>query len=377
MSDTPRTANADLGALRIDRDRPKSGGGWIIGGVVLLVAVVGGAFAWQRMTPAKVVEVTAGTVRLVGPSDTGAVLSAGGYLLAERKANVSSKAFGRLEWLGVTTNSKVKKDEIIARLANADVTARLEELKADLKYRESEFARWKKAVDDGVEPREKLDRAENELILARKRVATLEAELEYTLIRAPFDGIVTKKYAEVGETVGPASGTGSGSSGGAIVTIIDPASIEMVADVNETNILKVREGQRCDVVPDAIPDRKIPGRVRQVVMSADRTKGVVQVKIELLEADARILAEMAARATFLREAAPAATRRVVAPPNSVRSADGRRVVYVIDGTKAKLVVVECGAEGEDGVEITRGLLGGEKVVTGGDAVSDGVEIKVK
>ncbi len=195
-------AQADLNTLRIDRDRPRSNGGWIIAALILVVAAIGGAFAWQRLGGgSKTPEVTTEVVRRSGPTEGGAVLSAGGYILPTRKANVSSKAFGRLEWLGVDVGSKVKKDEVIGRLANADLSARLEEFKADFLYKEREHDRYKKAVEDGVEPREKLDRAENELNLAKKRVETATAELDYTLIRAPFDGIVVRKSAEVGETV--------------------------------------------------------------------------------------------------------------------------------------------------------------------------------
>ncbi len=148
----------------------------------------------------------------------------------------------------------------------------------------------------------------------------------------------------------------------------------MVADVNEVNIAKVKVGQKVDVVPDAMPDRKIAGRVRQVVPTADRAKGVVQVKIELLEVEERLLSEMAARATFQREAAPAtAAKRIIVPRSAVRGGS----VFLLDSNRARKVAVETGAEGEDGVEITKGLLGGEIIITGGDPVEDGMEVRAK
>src|SRR5262245_45715696 len=131
MADESKAARADLSALRIDRNRP-SGGGWKIL-VVLGVLAAAGAFLFWRLGPTmRVPEVEVGIVRLAGSTEGSALLSAGGYLLPDRKANVSSKTFGRLEWIGVDVGSKVKKDEVIAKLASADLAARLEEAKAGL-----------------------------------------------------------------------------------------------------------------------------------------------------------------------------------------------------------------------------------------------------
>jgi RND family efflux transporter MFP subunit len=321
--------------------------------------------------------VEAGLVRLVGSGETAAILSASGYILPDRKADVSSKVFGRLEWIGIDVDSKVRKDEVIARLANADVSAGVEEAKAALKDAEREHARWKKIVEDGLERRETLDKAETAVQLARARLKQAEAAYEYTLIRAPFDGVVVKRLAQVGETVGPLGGGGT-STVGSVCTLVDRSSLEMVADVNETHIAKVAVGQKVEVAADARPDRKYRGEVRLVVPTADRQKGIVQVKIRLLDADDALLPEMAARAAFLREGAQAgAPRRVIAPKGSVRDRGGRKTVFVLDGPKVRAQEVETGAEGEDGVEIRKGLRGGEQVVTGGAAVEDGASVRIQ
>jgi multidrug efflux pump subunit AcrA (membrane-fusion protein) len=151
----------------------------------------------------------------------------------------------------------------------------------------------------------------------------------------------------------------------------------MVADVNETHIAKVVEGQSAEVTLDARPDRKYKGEVRQVVPTADRQKGIVQVKIRLLDPDEALLPEMAARASFLREGAAAgAPRKVIAPKGAVRERGGRPTVVVIEGGKARVVEVETGPEGEDGIEIKKGLNGGERVVTGGADVEDGMAVRI-
>ncbi|RPH39253.1 MAG: efflux RND transporter periplasmic adaptor subunit, partial [Planctomycetota bacterium] len=289
--------------------------------------------------------------------------------------DVSSRMFGTLEWVGIEVGSKVKKGEIIGRIANADIAAQVEEAKAALADAEREHARWKAVIDKGLEPKEKLDKAETQLQLVRARLKQSEAALEYTLIRAPFEGVVVKRLAQSGENIGPAGGV---ATGGSLCTLIDRASLEMVADVNETNIAKVKVGQKAEVAAEARPDRKYKGEVRQIVPTADRTKGIIQVKIRLQDPDDLLLPEMAARASFLREGAQAgAPRKVIAPRGAVRDRGGLKVVFILESGRVRQQAVETGAEGEDGTEILKGLQGGEDVVTGGAVVEDGTEVKLK
>ncbi len=373
MADEVRSAARDLSALRIARDpeRPRSGPRWIVLAVLLALGGAAGAWFWRNSSSAAEVEI--GMVRLVGSGDAGAILSASGYILPDRKADVSSRVFGTLEWVGIEVGSQVKKGDVIGRLANADIAAQVEEAKAAVADAEREYDRWKKIVDKGIEPRAQLDKADTQLQLVRARLKKAEADFEYSLIRAPFDGVVVRRSAQAGENVGPA---GTVQAGGSLCTLVDRGSLEMVADVNETNISKVRVGQKAEVAAEARPDRKYAGEVRQVVPTADRTKGIVQVKIRLLDPDDALLPEMAARASFLRDGAEAgAPRKLIAPRGAVRDRGGRRVVFVVENGRARTQAVETGAEGEDGVEIRSGLRGGEEVVTGGAVVEDGLEVK--
>ena len=375
MPDEVRSASRDLSALRIQRDpdRPRSGLPWIL--LVLVLAIGGAAGGWFWSKSKAGAEVEIGMVRLVGSGDTGAFLSASGYILPDRKADVSSRTFGTLEWVGIEVGSKVKKGEVIGRIANADIAAQVEEAKYQLADAEREYERWKKIVEKGIEPKERLDKADTQLQLVRARLKQAEASYEYTLIRAPFDGVVTKRSAQAGENVGPA---GTVQAGGSLCTLIDRDSLEMVADVNETNISKVKVGQKTEVATEARPDRKYKGEVRQIVPTADRTKGIVQVKIRLLDPDEALLPEMASRASFLREGAQAgAPRKLIAPRGSVRDRGGRKGVFVVEGGRARFQAVETGADGEDGTEILKGLQGGEEVVTGGALVEDGAAVRLK
>lgn len=375
MSDEARSAPRDLSVLRIARpDRPgRSKAPWIVIPLLLVGAAAAGGYLWHESR--KVVEVETGIIRLSGSSDTGAILSASGYILPDRKADVSSRVFGTLESVGIEVGSRVQKGQIIGRLANGDIAAQVEENKAALADAEREFDRWNKIVEKGIEPKERLDRAETQLKLARARLKQSEAALEFTLIRAPFDGVVVRRMAQAGENVGPAGGV---ATGGALCTLIDRSSLEMVADVNETNIAKVSVGQKVEVAAEARPDHKYRGEVRQIVPTADRTKGIVQVKVRLIDPDQELLPEMAARAAFLRDGAVAgAARKVLAPRGAVRERGGQKVVFVLDAGQAHLQRVETGAEGEDGTEIRSGLLGGEEVVIGGGQVDDGAQVRRK
>jgi RND family efflux transporter MFP subunit len=360
MSDEVRSASRDLSPLRIHRDpdRPGSATPWILLLVVVLTGGAAGGWFYRKSHSAAEVEV--GLVRLVGSGDAGAFLSASGYILPDRKADVSSRVFGTLEWVGIEVGSKVKKGEVIGRIANADIAAQVEEAKAALVDADREYERWKKIVEKGIEPKERLDKADTQVQLVKARLKKAEADFEYSLIRAPFDGVVVRRSAQAGENVGPA---GTVQSGGSLCTLIDRASLEMVADVNETNISKVQVGQKTEVATEARPDRKYRGEVRQIVPTADRTKGIIQVKIRLLDPDEALLPEMASRAAFLRDKAEAgAPRKVIAPRGSVRDRGGRKVVFIVEGGRARLEAVDAGAEGEDGTEILRGLQGGEEVV---------------
>jgi RND family efflux transporter MFP subunit len=346
---------------------------WVV--LLLLLAIGGAAGGWFWSKSHAAAEVEIGMVRLVGSGDTGAFLSASGYILPDRKADVSSRMFGTLEWVGIEVGSQVKKGEVIGRIANADIAAQVEEAKASLTDAEREYERWKKIVEKGIEPKERLDKVDTQLQVVRARLKQSEAAYEYTLIRAPFDGVVTKRSAQAGENVGPA---GTVQAGGSLCTLIDRNSLEMVADVNETNIAKVKAGQKTEVATEARPERKYKGEVRQIVPTADRTKGIVQVKIRLLDPDEALLPEMASRASFLREGAQAgAPRRLIAPRGSVRDRGGRKGVFVVEGGRVRFQAVETGADGEDGTEILRGLQGGEEVVTGGALVEDGAAVRIK
>jgi HlyD family secretion protein len=220
--------------------------------------------------------------------------------------------------------------------------------------------------------------SETELEDARTRVDVLVAQtaaasaqvdlatvnLENTRLRAPFDGTVLRKDAEVGEIVAP-SAAGGGLTRTAIVTMADLGTLEVEVDVNEAYIAQIRGGQPAAITLDAYPDTAFAGNVRQVVPTADRQKATVLVKVAILDRDPRILPEMGAKVVFLRKdgaAAAAAPRRVTVPKSAlIATSEGAHVWIVADGRAVKRNV-EAGPERGDEVEIRGGLDGGEPVI---------------
>ena len=313
------TKNADLSSLRINRKenlinpdlkyRPYK----IIGIAVVLVIVLFAIYSgWKSLTD-QAIEVKLTPAILQSPAQTNAVLTASGYVVAQRKAAVASKATGRLVYLGVVEGDKVTKDQIIARIEDSDIRAQLEQSKANLAMNqavlsdaEKTLQRQKTLTERNLGTQADLDGAEanyNKIVasinVANALVRQSEVALENTLIRAPFNGTVLTKDADVGEMVSPL-GAGANSRA-AVVTIADMSSLEGEIDVSESNIEKIVLNQDCEIRLDAYPDHAYPGFVAKIVPTADRGKATVMVKVGFKNLDSRVLPEMSAKVVFLNE----------------------------------------------------------------------------
>ena len=211
--------------------------------------------------------------------------------------------------------------------------------------------------------RTRVDVLDAQLAQARAQVQLAGVNLENTRVRAPFDGTVLRKDAEVGEIVAPASAGGS-LTRTSIVTMADLATLEVEVDVNEAYIAQIRSRQAARITLDAYPDTSFAGRVRQVVPTADREKATVLVKVSILDRDPRLLPEMGARVVFLRQADPggATPRRVLVPEGAVVRAGGATSVWVIESERVARRPVTLGAARGADLEVRDGLTGGERIV---------------
>jgi RND family efflux transporter MFP subunit len=335
------------------------------------------------------VEVEVATVSLVYPSQTFSLLNASGYVVAQRKAAVSSKAAGRLDWLGVEEGSVVRRGDLIARLENRDavaakgqavanlVSARSSLVQAEVEQKDAarNLARSKELVSQGIISRADYDTAEaryNRDVAAsggahaginasQAALTGAEVALDYTLIRAPFDGVVLTKNADVGDMVSPLAAAANAKA--AVVTLADMGSLEVEADVSEANLGRVRAGQPCEILLDALPESRFRAVLHTIVPTADRSKGSVMVKVSFLERDRRILPEMSAKVAFLERAVrPGEGRpRIALQPASIVTRDGKSFVYLVAGDRVVQTRVSLGARIGDLVEVVSGVKAGERI----------------
>ncbi len=400
----------ELDRLRITRpegERPPSSSRrlrllLILGGAALLVLLV--LYLWGPLQPAR--EVNPAVVARIYPAQAYAVLNASGYVVAQRKAAVSSKSTGRLVYLGVEEGSRLKKGEILASLENEDLAAsrdqavfQIKEARANLAQAQAELTdanlqhqRFKTLLARDLVARQDFDTATARLEKARAGVAAAQARiktsqaslanaqaaLEYTYIRSPFDGVVLTKFAEVGEVVAPFGAAINARA--AVVTMADFNSLMVEADVAESNLDRVRPEQPCEITLDAIPDKRFSGQVHMIVPTADRSKATVLTKVKFLEFDDRILPEMSAKVAFLSRPLESGERRarLAVPRAALVTRDGRSFAFLLEANRVRLTPLTLGAEMGDLVEISAGLKEGDRVVLKPPpSMQDGSRVKVK
>lgn len=380
--------------------------------VLLLVAVVivAAALILMRGREPLVQVVVAETLGGRGGPGAASSVTANGYVVARTRASVSAKIPGRLAYLGVTEGSRVRAGEVIARLENADYVAALAQAEAqvaaaraqlieaeaerDQVQREARRLREVRAQSPQLVSQQDVEAAESRAAQAEARVRAAAARvdaavaghrlaganLENTLIRAPFTGTVLRKEAEIGEVVAPS--VGGGLTRGAVVTMADLATLEVEVDVNEAYIARIRNGQPARITLDAYPDTSFRGSVRQVVPTADRQRATVQVKVAILDRDPRILPEMGARVDFIEDQGPSgspdgpAPPRVRVPATAVHNDGARTVVWLIRDGRLTAREIEAGPSSAGYREVRRGLVGGELLLAGGlDAPREGLRVR--
>jgi len=393
----------ELASLRIDRDRPAERRlwRWPLLLFIPIVLILGGLYALRARQALAAPEVETARATVVRPSEASAgapILTASGYVVARRKAVVSAKIQGRLSQLRVEEGSRVGQGEVIARLESNDYEAQVQRARAALQRAQADLAESQRQVDlarrltaEKIMSTDQLQTAEsrarvNEAAVsqARAEVAFAVATLANTVIRAPFSGTVVKKMAEVGESVAPIPpGVNISTSSGAIVALADLDTLEVEADVSESNVAKLSPDQPAEVTVEAFPDRRYRAVLRQVIPTADRTKATVQVKVTILDKDAQLKPEMSAKVTFVEPAKRATATEplapvVMVPKEAVASRDGKPVVFEVRDGKVRARPVVPGGERQGQVVVREGLAGSETVVVRPpETLKDGDAVRVK
>jgi RND family efflux transporter MFP subunit len=353
-------------------------------------------------------EVRVGNVSVETGRSADAVVVATGYLESRRQAKIGARAPGRIELLNVEEGSNVKKGQVLAALEHADMDASLAANKAELERAQAALAeqqvvvdRTKREYDRAVKLQPSRTITETDLDIAKfdyegavakikslkasvsladARVREAEQLRENMFVRAPFDGTVISKDAEVGESILP-GGLGEGSGRGSVVTIADLGSLEVDCDVKEDYIGRVVAGRAAEVAVDAVPGRRYKGTVRKVIPMGDRARATIKVKVAIVDADERLFPEMSGTVYFLPSGNESATtstdRRVFCPSDAIEKEADASHVWVVKDEKVARVKVRLGSENDRRTEILGGLSGGEKVVIKPPAnLSEGRLVKV-
>jgi RND family efflux transporter MFP subunit len=396
-----------LDDLRIER-KPTSEANpraWVGVVVVLLLLLLGGASVWW-LKGARAIEVrTAPVLESATVGNERTVLNASGYVTARREATVSSKVTGKVTEVLVEEGNKVQEGQVLARLDDTNVKTSLRLAEAQLvsahnalaetrvRIREAEQelqrqtgllqskiaaqADYDHAEASALALKARLEQQQADIGVAESQVASWQQQLDDTIIRAPFAGIVTSKNAQPGEMISPIS-AGGGFTRTGICTIVDMQSLEIEIDVNESYINRVDSGQPVESTLDAYPEWKIPCKVIAIIPTADRQKSTVKVRVGFDKLDARILPEMSVKVAFREAANPGsvAQRTVVVPKAAVHQQDGHDVVLVVLNERAERRAVTVTGSTGDETTISAGLSAGEKVIldwpTG---LTEGVKVK--
>ncbi len=411
-SEPPRDA---LASLRIDRSSQSNSrqrsSGWFrkLGILLLLIMVLVGAyfgaiktgflekeFAWLKVPEAiqNLPQVRIETVAIQRGRSGDATVVATGYLESRRQAKIGARAAGRIQVLNVEEGSKVSKDQELAILEHSDMDAVLSAQKASMSramaalaeqeitisqterdlerakqlwksksISEAEYEQSTLAHDAAVARRASLNA---DLQLAEARVREAEQLLDNMFIRAPFDGTVISKDAEVGESILP-GGMGEASGRGSVVTIADLEHLEVDCDVKEDYISRVFENQPAEVAVDAVPDRRYHGRVRKIIPMGDRARATIKVKVEILDVNNLLFPDMSSTVYFLptdSENMDETKTRVFCSASAVIDRDNTKVVWKFDSqNRVNPIIVDAGVAKDGRIEILSGLTGGERILT--------------
>ena len=406
----------DLGSLRIPegkRPNTRTGKRIIFAAIplALLAGIIAVAYSFRIQKPA--VEVGTAAKPEAGGSQT--LLNASGYVTPRRRATIAAKITGRVTGVFFDEGTHVNEGQLLATLDDADAKRALDSAKADrnasqaaiadyevqLKNAEIELYRARELHNGGVQSQEALDNAtmsadslKAKIALANQQVAAADARIaeaqqavDNCTIRAPFEGIVVSKDAQVGEMVSPVS-AGGGFTRTGIATIVDMKSNEIEVDVNESYIARVTPHQRVKATLDAYPDRELDGKVRTVIPTADRQKATVKVRITFDKLEDFILPDMGVKVAFLEDEQPANGRGTskekgpqalaYIPKSAVRRDSSSQFVLLVRDGKVERRAISLGMDRGTDVAVLAGLSPGDSlVVKGPENLRDGEKVEVR
>ena len=374
-----------LNNLKIDRSKAPAEDQSFLRKLILFGAavVIVGVFSWVFLSEDELKEVTTFTVKSLQMSDSSAtsILDASGYVVARRRATVSSKMTGKVMKVFIEEGMYVEEGQLLAQLDDSTMIA-------DLNYSQSQLNEAKRVLNRTKELAKEELASQASLDAARAAVEGLEAlnavreqVVQDMKILAPFSGVVVYKAAQPGEMISPVS-AGGGFTNTGICTIVDMDSLEVEVDVNESFINRVKPGQPVITNLNAYPKWDIPSEVIAIIPTADRNKATVKVRIALLEKDERVLPDMGSRVSFLRKIETKTEQTpkegVMIPIAAISISDNKSTVQALNENRIVLTEIEVAEETANYARVIRGLESGIKVVARfDDDLEDGQKVIVK
>lgn len=413
------TLRDDLASLKIERRnsvreekapraRDYSGGGgglklvsfllWMIPLGVLVGGGVIGYQQYEKIKPRAVVNV--GLVQAMTTGEAETLLSAKGYIKSVSQAMIGAKIPGRVSKLLVKEGDKVhgptatEPGQVLAILEHEDLKAQkasreamlertiaeIEEAETDFKLKEAKYKRRAQLQSRGTVTGEEIEQYYSDWRMADNKVAALRAavkvqqamvheidtQIQDMFIRAPFDGTVTEKGAEVGETI-LLGGMGAASGRGSVATLADLSNLEVETDIAENLLARVAVGQPAEIAVSAVPGVHYRGRLERVIPMGDRSRGTVKVRVKILDPDEHLFPELVSTVHFLPDKAvenPNTGKTFLfVPKAAVFEADGHQYVWTVDSkSRVHQKQVEAVVTNDDLARIEKGLQAGEKVV---------------
>ncbi len=405
--------SSDLASLRIDRDvDPNRRGPLFYLGIVAALAGAAAAI-WYFVVPyleSKVFkrEVAVTEISRVSVSAASVDLTTTGYVVPQRVSQVAAKAYGKVAKVAIRQGQAVKQNDVLieldaidqeasiaaARARAAAARARVATARASVVEIERQAERAKLLADNGVGPKaahedletraaslkEQVRAAQAEVAAAEAEVASLQVGLKNLVVRSPIDGTVISKPPEVGENLGLLPGGFSSQTG--TIEIADLTTLVVETDVPEQRLHLVKIGRHAEIVLDAFPDRRYRGKAIEIVPRVNRAKATATVKVAFVDPNEGVLPDMSARVSFLTkeldEQAMKAPAKLIVPASALTDRGGAKVVFVIEGDRARMTPVQLTGPSGNGFELKTGPGAGTRVVRDPPAdLADGQLIKEK
>jgi len=324
-----------LNELRVDpgRKQRRQRSIWGIFLVVLGVTGVALFFAWPRASDHVRIlnrpgaSATNPETRLASVQDTAqaasdaaphprtnVLLTVSGYIINGTRIELSPRFMGIVKWIGVEKGDSVTNGQVLVVLDDTEYQARLREVegrmanaRAALKQAQLSYDRILRLARTDIESEQARDDATLRLESAKATVAELEgaerlarAYVDWCTIRSPIDGVILEKLVDPDELVTPQSFGGTRGPSTALVALANPKDIQIEIDLNESDLSKVSLNQKCRVSPEAYPGRAYEGYVKEIAPEANRSKGTLQIKVQVEKPDAYLTPELSARVDFLK-----------------------------------------------------------------------------